>query len=82
MAYIFIDGDGTHCFARKRGRDYKKRKTISIFEEADHNQANANLREKMQKSFHLWHNCVDSPLVDAVSREFISILTSYTFSLQ
>ena len=43
---------------------------------ANHNQAHPNLKQKRQKLFHLWNNCVDTPLVYTVNQKlnFIIIL--------
>ena len=43
-------------------------------------QAHANLNQKKQKLFHLWHNRLDTPLVDTVNQKFNYILILYTFS--
>ena len=34
---------------------------------------------KKQKTFHLWHNCVDFPLVDTINPKFISCLILCTW---
>ena len=39
-----------------------------------HNQRHPNLRQKRQKSFHLWYNRVDTSLVDTDNQKFICIL--------
>ena len=46
---------------------------------ANHSQPQPNLYRKLQKSFHLWHNRVGSPLVDTVNQKFISIPLSNTW---
>ena len=47
-----------------------------------HKQAHPNVSQKGQKSFFLWHNRVESPLVDTVKQNLFSFLTFYIFSLQ
>ena len=47
---------------------------------ANHNHAHPNLHHSGKNSFHLWHNPVDSALVDTVNQKFICILILYTCS--
>ena len=47
---------------------------------ANQNQPQRKLCQKSQKSFHLKHDRVVSPLVETVNRNFISFLIFYTFS--
>ena len=80
---MLFDGQGTHCFARKTCLDYEKRKP-SPFLKKFLRQSQPSTSEpdaNRQKFFHLWHNCVDTPLVDTVNQNFIYILILYTFSL-
>ena len=49
---------------------------------AKHNQGHTNLNRIKQKSFLLWHNPVDSTLVETVNQNIISIFLSNTFSVQ
>ena len=45
-------------------------------------QAHPKLNRKIpQKLFHLWHDRVDTPLVNTVKENFLHILISYTLSL-
>ena len=63
----------------------RKKKTISSSEDifcANHNHAHSNLNQKSQKSFHLWHNLVESPSADTDIKKIICILILTTFSLQ
>ena len=76
---IYIFCDSTHCFARKRSRDYNKQKPFP-FSKKINGQQHPNLFHR-KKSFHLWHKCIDFPLVDTVNEKFIWILILYTFSL-
>ena len=48
---------------------------------ANHSQAHPYMNQKRYKFFHLWHNRVDTPLVDTVIQNFIYIIIFYTFSL-
>ena len=41
---------------------------------ANHYQAHPNPSQKRQKSVHLWHNQLDSPLVDTVNQKVFSLL--------
>ena len=48
---------------------------------ANHHQLHPNLSQKRQKTFPLWHNCVDFPLVDTFNQKFFSSPVFYTCSL-
>ena len=79
---MLFGGDGTHCFSRKTSRDNENKKPSPFLKFcANHNQAHPNLNPKMQKLFHLWHNRVDTPLVDTNNQNFRYLLILYTFSL-
>ena len=69
---------------KKTSRDFEKRNHLPFWwkSSAHHNQIKPTLSQKSQKTIHLWHNRVDSPLVDTVDQKFISILISCIFSLQ
>ena len=72
-----------HIALQKNESRLRKRKTISSFEfyppiTIKHTEP-VPVR---QKSFHLRHNGVDSPLVDTVNRKIISILILYASNLQ
>ena len=49
---------------------------------SNHNQLHPNLFQERQKSFRLWNKRIASPLVNTGTQKFISIINSYTFSLQ
>ena len=82
--FVLFGGDGTHCFAKKTSHDYEGEKKLRFSGKfsANPNQADRNLSQERQKSFRLWHNCVDNPVVDTDDQILISILFLYTFSLQ
>ena len=81
---IAFSGDVNFALQAKRVATTKKRNHLVFCEKlfANHNQAHPSLSQKRHKSFHLWHNCVDSPVVDAVNQKIISIFILYTSSLQ
>ena len=66
----------------KRVKTKKKKSHLHFWKKssANHNQAHPNLNQKKQKLFHLWHNRVDTPLVDTVNRIILYILIFCTFS--
>ena len=83
--FMLFGGDAAHCPARKVSRDYEKKNHLHFWEKlfANRIQAHPNLSQKKWKeTFHLWHNRVDSTLVDTVNQKFIYIVILYTFSLQ
>ena len=48
---------------------------------ANNNQTHPKLNQKRQKFFQLWHNRVDTPLVDTVYQNFIYNIILYTLGL-
>ena len=80
---ILFGGDGTHCFARKTSHDYEKEKQFPFLEKLfRHSQPSTSEPEpKKVEDIHLWHNRVDTALVDTVNQNFIYIINFYTFSL-
>ena len=64
-----------HNALQKTSREYESKIQIHFLGNlsANRNQANPNLYQKKGKSFQLWHNRVDSPLVEPVNQNFFSI---------
>ena len=79
---MLFGGDGTHFFARKTIRDYKKENSTpflnNFFHQSD--SSTSELEPKKLKLILLWYNRVETPLVDTVNQNFIHILIFYTFS--
>ena len=81
---MLFHGDGTHFFARKTSRNCEKEKSITFLKNflRQSHSSTPEPEPKRQNSLHLWHNRVDSSLVDTVNQIVISIFNSYTFNLQ
>ena len=73
---ILFVGDGTHWFWKRRF-DFGKQNLSAFLKKFFHQPPSSTpeLVPKRQKSFHLWHNRVDSPLVDTVNK----ILCPFSF---
>ena len=59
---MLFGGDGTHCFARKRSRDYEKKSPLHFWRNfsANHNQAHSNLNQK-GRSYSIYGIIVSTP---------------------
>ena len=71
---MLFGGDGTHCFARKTSRDYKKEKPSPVWRNfsSNHNQAHPNLNQKGLKRVQKWNKSIRFILADDLSNIFIS----------
>ena len=83
LTVVLFDGKDTHCFVRKKSRDYQREKT-STFLKNFLRQSKSRTSEPEPKRAKLtsFMALVDSSLVDTVNQMFISFLISYTFNLQ
>ena len=81
---MLFGDDGTHCVAGKTSSDYKNEKRPSFLANfpTSHKKAHPNLRQKRQKIFPLWHNCVELPLVYTLNQKLPSFLTLSILSVQ
>ena len=81
---MLFGGDRTNCFATQTSGDYKKTKPSPFLKNFfSHSQSSTTETEpKRQKPLGLWHNRVDSPLVDIANQKFILLLFLFNFSLQ
>ena len=83
-AIVLFGGGGTHCFARKTNRGYTNKKPypfLKIFLRQSQS-ATPEPEQKAEKTFNLWHNRVESSLVDAPNWKFNPTLILHTFSVQ
>ena len=83
LTIMLFGDDGTHCFAVKTSRDDEKEKP-SPFLKYFLRQSQPSTSEpepKKVESIHLWHNRVDTPLVDTVNQNFVYIIFLNVFSL-
>ena len=81
---IVFGVDGTHCFAKK-SVVIRKTKNNHHFEEAFPPitmKHTLTWTKKRQKSFPLWHDRVDSTLVDTVNEKFTALFNLNTSRLQ
>ena len=79
---MLLGGDGTHCLAKKTSPEYGKEKPSPFLRKflRQSQPSTSEPEPKKQKLLHLWHNRVDTPLVDTVNQNFIYILI-YTLSV-
>ena len=75
---VRIDLQEKRVMTTKKKNNLRFRRSFST----NHNQAHPKINQRLQKSFHLWHNLFDTSLVDTVNQKFICILILYIFSQQ
>ena len=79
---MLFAGDGTHCFARKTSRDYKKPSSFWRNFPANHNQAHPNLNQRRLNWVPTWNKRLRFLLVDDLSDLFIFQVILFNFNLQ
>ena len=84
LTIMLFGSDGTHCFAKKTSRDYKKRNPLHFWRNfaANHNQAHANLNRKRKNPSFYGIIVLTFHWLIQLSKHSFKFPFLYTFSLQ